>query len=57
MANRIKELLEEIKTELPEMKKQNKKDINIEMCIKKIEELECLLKTECPVFRKLYKDK
>ena len=56
MTTRIEELLEEIKKEIPEIKKE-KGSIDVEACIKRIEEIECMLRNNCPVFKKLNKEK
>ena len=56
MDNKIEELLEEIKKEIPGIKKE-KDSIDVEACIKRIEEIECKLRNNCPVFKKLEKEK
>jgi len=56
MNDRIEELLEEIKKEITGIKKE-KIPMDIKACIKKIEEIEHILRNNCPVFKKLEKEK
>ena len=56
MTTRIEELLEEIKKEIPSIKKE-KSSINVENYIKKIEEIEHILKKHCPIFKNRNEDK